>query len=132
MKRSGILNAELSALVAALGHNEILVVGDAGLPVPPGVRCLDLALVAGVPGFQQTVDALLLELVVDCAYANKEQRSAAPAAAAALDAAWPADVPLSRVSHAEIKLLSRKARAVIRTGEMTPYCNLVIRAGVPF
>lgn len=132
MKRSGILHAELSGIVAAMGHGELLVIGDAGLPVPPGVRCIDLALAAGVPRFQQAVDAVLSELVVERGVTNAEQPAAAPAAAAALEAGWPNGVPLERVPHPELKALAASARAVVRTGETTPYCNLVLVAGVPF
>lgn len=132
MKRSGILHAELSAVVAAMGHGELLVIGDAGLPVPRGVRCIDLALTAGVPGFQQTVDAVLAELVIERGLANAEQVTAAPAAARALNEAWPRGAPLERVPHAELKRLSAEARAVVRTGEATAYCNIVLVAGVPF
>ncbi len=132
MKRTGILHAELSALVATLGHGDTLVIGDAGLPVPAGVRCIDLAVSPGVPRFQQVVDAVLSELVVEKGLANVEQLEAAPAAAQELSAAWPGDVPLERVAHAELKAASRTAHAVVRTGETTPYCNLVLVAGVPF
>ena len=121
MKRSGILHAELSGIVAAMGHGELLVIGDAGLPVPPGV-----------PGFLETVTTVLSELVVERGLANAEQPLAAAAAAASLEAAWPAGVPLERVAHAELKRLSASARAVVRTGEATPYCNIVLVAGVPF
>lgn len=132
MKSGGILHAELSAIVAAMGHGDLLVISDAGLPVPPGVRCVDLALKIGVPGFQEAVEAVLSELVVERGLANAEQLAAAPAAAAALEAGWPSGVPLERVPHAELKRLSASARAVVRTGEATPYCNIVLVAGVPF
>lgn len=132
MKRTGILHAELSALVAALGHGDTLVIGDAGLPVPPGVPCIDLAVSPGVPRFQQVVNAVLTELVVERGLANVEQLEAAAAAAAELDTAWPAGVPLERVAHEQLKDASRTARAVVRTGETTPFCNLVLVAGVPF
>ncbi|HRQ10420.1 MAG: D-ribose pyranase [Trueperaceae bacterium] len=132
MKSGGILHAELSGIVAGMGHGDTLVIADAGLPVPPGVRCIDLALRMGVPGFQEAVETVLSELVVERGVANAEQPAAAPAAAAALEAAWPPEVPLERVSHAELKQLSAAARAVVRTGEATPYCNIVLVAGVPF
>lgn len=132
MKSRGILHAELSAIVAGMGHGDTLVIADAGLPVPPGVRCVDLALTAGVPGFQATVETVMSELVVERGLANAEQPEAAPEAAAALEAAWPAGVPLARVPHSELKRLSASARAVVRTGELTPYCNIVLVAGVPF
>lgn len=132
MKRSGILHAELSALVASLGHGDMLVIGDAGLPVPQGVRCIDLAVTPGVPQFQQVVNAVLSELVVERGMANAEQLSAAPAAAEELDAGWPAGVPLERIVHDQLKAASKNAHAVVRTGETTPYCNIVLVAGVPF
>jgi len=36
------------------------------------------------------------------------------------------------VSHDELKRLSHRARAVVRTGECTPYANLMLVAGVTF
>ena len=36
------------------------------------------------------------------------------------------------VSHEEFKQLSRKARAVVRTGERQPYCNIALVSGVTF
>lgn len=132
MKRDGILHAELARTVAALGHGDLLVIADAGLPVPPGVPVIDLALSPGVPGFHDAVRAVLSELVVEEGIANAEQPAAAPEAAAELEALWPEGVAFRRVSHPELKALSGRARAVVRTGEFTPYCNLVLVAGVPF
>ena len=48
MKRTALLNRHLSALVAELGHLDEITVADAGLPVPDGVRVIDLAVVAGL------------------------------------------------------------------------------------
>jgi D-ribose pyranase len=36
------------------------------------------------------------------------------------------------VTHAQLKELSRNARAVIRTGEATPYANVILYSGVIF
>ena len=48
MKRNPLLHSELSQVIASMGHGDVLVIGDAGLPVPPGVRRIDLALSQGV------------------------------------------------------------------------------------
>ena len=48
MKKTPLLNIALSRLIASLGHGDILVIGDAGLPVPPGVELIDLALGSGL------------------------------------------------------------------------------------
>lgn len=127
MKRGALLNAELSGLVAAMGHGDLLVIGDAGLPVPPGVRCIDLAVTGGVPGFFEVLDAVLSELVVE--------RSAA-AVEADPDLINRFSVRqigiLERLSHDDLKQASRNARAIVRTGEFTPYANICLWSGVAF
>ena len=61
MKKRGILNAQLAGYIAALGHRDLFMIGDAGMPIPKGVPIVDLALCGGVPTFVQTMDAVLEE-----------------------------------------------------------------------
>ena len=65
MKKTKLLNAALSHLVAQLGHNDTIVVGDAGLPVPPGVPCIDLAVMRGLPRIDLVLEALESEMQVE-------------------------------------------------------------------
>lgn len=65
MKKCGILNAQLAASIAALGHKDTFLIGDAGMPIPKGVPIVDLALCGGVPSFTQVLDAVLEETVVE-------------------------------------------------------------------
>jgi D-ribose pyranase len=132
MKKSGILHAELSRVVAGMGHHDMLVIGDAGLPVPKGVAVIDLALKAGVPGFLETLDTVLRELHVAEAVIDAEMETVSPGLASEFRAAWPSGVPLRAVPHAELQRLARDAKAVVRTGEFTPYANIVLVAGVLF
>jgi D-ribose pyranase len=132
MKKSGILHAELSRVVAAMGHHDLLVIGDAGLPVPKGVPVIDLALREGVPGFLETLETVLTELHVEEAVIDAEMATVSPTLAATFRAAWPSGVPLREVPHADLQSLARDARAVVRTGEFTPYANIVLVAGVLF
>lgn len=127
MKRTTLLHAELSGLIASFGHGDLLVIGDAGLPVPPGVRVIDLALTRGIPGIFDVLDAVLSELVV-------ERASLAEEAALDLRARFAerAIGPVALMSHAAFKDQSRQARAVVRTGECTPYANIALYAGVAF
>lgn len=124
MKKSGILNAELAQVVAALGHGDLLVIGDAGLPVPAGVRCIDLAVTLGVPGFLDVLDTVLDEMCVETAFRASE--------AAEIGAQMDARLTCTRMTHAAFKELSMQAVAVVRTGEATPYANVALRAGVAF
>ena len=67
MKRTTLLHAELSEVIARLGHGDLLVIGDAGLPIPDGPRRIDLAVSADVPRFQDVLAAVLAEMQVESA-----------------------------------------------------------------
>ncbi|WP_371365139.1 D-ribose pyranase [Sporomusa rhizae] len=131
MKKIGILNQPISEVIAGMGHGDMLVIGDAGLPIPPNVRRIDLALTAGVPAFLQTLEVILSELQVESAIIANETMAVSPVIFNGIKAAIKA-IPSSMVSHEEFKLLTKQAVAVVRTGECTPYANIVLKAGVTF
>jgi D-ribose pyranase len=127
VRETGLWHPRLAALVAGLGHTETIVVADAGLPVPPGVEVVQLAVTRGVPPFLAVLDAIAGDLVVEAATVATELTDAAVLAGiGALGA------PVDTVGHEEFKLRCRDARAVVRTGDATPYANVILRAGVPF
>jgi len=129
MKRQGILNEVLAGALARLGHTDLVVVGDCGLPRPPGVPVVDLALTFGVPTFRQVIDALHQEIVVEGIVVAQETSAHNEAVDALLRERFGEPV---RVSHDELKALSASARLFVRTGEATAYANVVLRCGVPF
>ncbi|WP_097866954.1 D-ribose pyranase [Streptomyces sp. rh34] len=129
MKKSGILNRHLAGALAELGHGDGVLVCDAGMPIPPGPRVIDLAFRAGTPSFAEVLDGLLDELVVEGATAAQEIREANPEAAALLDGHFPW---LELVPHDGLKALTSAARLVVRTGEARPYANVLLRCGVFF
>lgn len=134
MKKTPLLNVALSRLIASLGHGDKVVIGDAGLPVPPGVECIDLALTQGIPDFVSTLRVVLSEMQVESHVLAEEIFDRRPSALAALESLH-AEQALGRreqVSHEQFKVISREARAIIRTGECSPYCNIVLIAGVTF
>ena len=129
MKRHGVLNAPLSARLAELGHTDLVVVGDAGLPRPRGVPVVDLALVLGVPSFADVVRALADELMVEQVTLADEARTANAGVVELVrslfgEPEW--------VAHEHLKALSSSACLFVRTGEATPFANVVLRCGVPF
>jgi len=132
MKKTGLLHAELSRTIASMGHGDVLVIGDAGLPVPPGVPVIDLALRVGVPGFLETLEIVLSELHVERAVIDEEMATVSPAMSDAFHAAWPRDIALHSVPHAELQATATGAKALVRTGECTPYSNIVLVSGVVF
>lgn len=134
MKKTPLLNIALSRLIASLGHGDMVVIGDAGLPVPSGVELIDLALTHGIPDFVSTLRTILSEMQVESHVLAEEILLKRPPALEHLDALNAEGAMGQRrlLSHEEFKVLNRKARAVIRTGECQPYCNVVLVAGVTF
>jgi len=119
MKKTPLLNIALSRVIASLGHGDILVIGDAGLPVPPGVELIDLALTQGIPDFISTLRIVLSEMQVESHVLANEILLKQPLALTELNALT-AQAGLGErrlLSHDEFKQLSRQARAVVRTGE---------------
>ena len=62
MKNIGVLNIDISEVIASMGHMDMLVIVDARLPIPAKVRRIDLAVNKDVPGFIETVEAIAEEL----------------------------------------------------------------------
>mgnify|MGYP001941044022 FL=1 len=124
MRKSGLLNPALTSAVARLGHTDTFVIADYGLPIPREVPVIDLTLTFGIPTFADTLAALLDEVVVEAATiadtTPPEVRSLLPA------------VPLTEVSHDDLKREVARASFVVRTGSTTPFANVILRSGVPF
>ncbi|AMN51993.1 MULTISPECIES: D-ribose pyranase [Stappiaceae] len=136
MKRTKLLNRHLSKLVASLGHMDEIVLADAGLPVPANVGVIDLAVSPGIPAFFDVLEALADEMIVEQAVFADEASEDLVTQIEVRLAHWAADTgkPIEhvRMSHEDFKERCSKARAVIRTGECTPYANLILVSGVPF
>jgi D-ribose pyranase len=131
LKKIGILNQDISTVVAGMGHTDMLVVGDAGLPIPPQTRRIDLAVAQGVPGFMVTVQAIAEELRVEKIIVATETQHKSPEIYQALVALFK-DAQIELVEHEQLKKLCGAAAAVVRTGECTPFANVVLVSGVTF
>jgi D-ribose pyranase len=130
MKKQGVLNAALANVIAGMGHTDMLVVADAGLPIPPGVPLIDLAVRCGVPTFKDVLTAVANELQVEqILIASEVQQSVDPLPE--FGELFPG-IPLTSCPHEEFKQRTAHARAVVRTGECTPFHNVILQAGVVF
>jgi D-ribose pyranase len=132
MKKCGHLNREVSRVLARMGHTDSLVIADCGLPVPEGVECIDLSLSLGEPAFLRVLDSVLADFKVERAVFAAEANEHNPAVAARASSLSREEVQVDFVAHETLKQLARRARAVIRTGEATPYANVLLYSGVIF
>ncbi|MCU5378923.1 D-ribose pyranase [Bacillus cereus] len=131
MKKHGVLNSEIASVLASLGHTDTIVIADCGLPIPDGVKRIDLAVEIGKPSFldvlQVVVDDMAIEKVTlaeEVINNNEEVNKEIE-----LKLIEPA---FEYVSHEQFKEHTKKAKAIIRTGEATPYANVILHAGVIF
>jgi len=131
VKRTALLHSELSQVIASMGHGDMLVIGDAGLPIPDGPRRIDLAVARGVPRLSDVLQAVLSEMQVEAVVVADE---ALDAQTKGLPAWYPHSLGIApqTTSHEEFKRRTAKARAMVRTGECTPYANIILIAGVSF
>ncbi|WP_019614598.1 D-ribose pyranase [Psychromonas ossibalaenae] len=138
MKKTALINAELSYLVASLGHFDEITICDAGLPVPSQTQRIDLALTHGVPAFIDTAKVLLGEMQICGVILAEEFQQVSPDLHSALqeliakEQKQGKEISVSYISHEEFKGRTRESKAVVRTGECTPYANVIFQAGVVF
>ena len=131
MKKKGIINAQLAGLIAGLGHKDTFMIGDAGMPIPKGIEIVDLALCGGVPTFEQVMDAVLEETEIE-GYTIAEEIIAKNQRLLSYIRSKLPEAEERMIEHIQLKEESKNIKFAIRTGEFTPYPNIILRAGVAF
>lgn len=139
MKKSTLINADLTYLAATLGHTDEITICDAGLPIPDQVKRIDLALTEGVPRFIDTVRVMLSEVQIEGVIIAEEFATVSPEHHRELveelkleEQRCGKSISISYVSHEVFKAQTVNSRAIVRTGEFTPYANVIFQAGVVF
>ncbi len=132
-KSATMINPQLSRVISETGHTDLLVVTDAGLPIPAGSERIDLAYRQGAPAFLDVLDTVLGELVVEGATVSEEVAERSPHILQALRERFEGmGFEIDLIPHEEFKRLTLGARAFVRSGEFTPYANVILHAGVAY
>ena len=131
MKKIGIINQPIASIISGLGHTDKLVVADAGLPIPAGVNRIDLALKEGIPSFLETLEVILSEMQVESAIVASEIKEKNEKLEKKLIELL-GDTPIEYVAHENFKEETKSTRAIIRTGEFSPFANVILVSGVVF
>jgi D-ribose pyranase len=131
MKKTELINPPISVVIAELGHMDTLTIADAGLPIPKGVQRIDLALTKGIPGFVDTLRVVLSEMQLEKVIIAEEMKQISPDILAEIQDLIDG-ISVEFVPHQVFKDLTIQSRAIIRTGEFTPYANIILVSGVVF
>lgn len=131
MKKQGILNSHISEVLSRLGHTDMIVIADCGLPIPDHVERIDIALKKGSPSFLDTLYTIYDDMEIEKITIAEEMKCQNKKIHQDLISKFDG-TPIQYVSHEKFKEITKKAKAVIRTGEITPYANIILHAGVIF
>lgn len=133
MKRQGILNSDISRVLSYMGHTDRICIGDCGLPIPDEVERIDLALKFGVPTFMDTLKVVAEDMKIEKIVLAEEIKTQNPQVLSEVEALFAGqNIEVEFVSHVELKAQTNECKAVIRTGETTPYANIILQSGCIF
>ena len=133
MKKAGILNSDISRVLSYMGHTDCICIGDCGLPIPDEVERIDLALKFGVPSFMETLATVAGDMKIEKIVLAEEIKTQNPKVLGEVEALFAGqNMEVQFVSHVELKALTHGCKAVIRTGETTPYANIILQSGCIF
>ena len=135
MKKTELLNSRISAVVAEMGHTDQITIADAGLPIPSSVERIDLAVIRGLPTLLSVLKATLSELTIEKVIVASQFQEVSPLAYQEIVTLIHATNPqceIIAIDHEQFKLQSAQSKAIIRTGESTPYVNIILQSGVSF
>ena len=133
MKKAGILNSDISRVLSYLGHTDCICIGDCGLPIPDEVERIDLALAFGEPTFMRTLEIVAGDMKIEKIVLAEEIKTQNPTVLRQVEELFAGqNVEVEFVSHVELKERTFDCKAVIRTGEITPYANIILQSGCIF
>ncbi|HBU13325.1 MAG TPA: D-ribose pyranase [Clostridiales bacterium] len=155
MKKTGILNPQLAELVASMGHGDILMIGDRGIPFPQHEEtvCIDLSIKQGMPTVKDVMEVVLSELEIESVIMAKETKEKNPKnykefmdVLSGVKNCGNAIV-VEEIPHYDAKNLwlngapmdpdvidtwGREIKGVVRTGDFAPFSYIMLVAGVDF
>ncbi|WP_392559869.1 D-ribose pyranase [Orbus mooreae] len=139
MRKGSLLNSSICQTISKLGHTDAITIGDAGLPIPDSTHRIDLALTKGIPSFLQVLNIVVTEMQVEKVILAEEIKQYNPAIytqiieqITLLEQSQHNQIVIEFMSHEQFKVATANSKAIIRTGECTPYANIILQSGVTF
>ena len=127
MKKGILLNSCISEEISKMGHTDSIAIGDCGLPIPNETRRIDLALCKGIPSFIDTLKVVLSELKIEEVLIARETEEVSPDMFEEIKKQI-GEVKITFITHEDLKKQLKNCKAVIRTGEQTPYANIILNS----
>jgi len=147
MKTGGLLNSDLLSLLARIGHGDMIAITDRGFPFPLHslTKSLDLSVVRNIPRFLDVVKPVLEEFEFESVILAEEMmRQNVEIHRELVDlikkqSKNEKDININYMNHAKFKELVLHGAergdsmvCMVKTGEFSPYANIILTSGVPF
>lgn len=131
MKKEGVFNSKLSYYIASMGHKDMLTIVDMGYPIPKKADYVDLVLDKGKPSFIETLKIILKELEIEKIIIAKEMKENNSSNYKKTTELF-SNIEKEQITHEAFKELAKESKFFVRTGECTPYSNIILVSGVIF
>jgi D-ribose pyranase len=133
MTETGILNRDIAAEMAKLGHTDKLLIADAGLAIPNSTRVIDISLDKDVPTALETLRVILQNFSVEKIILSQATEEVSPSREKEFLSCFPSDTPCEIVPHPVLRdELTKEVKFAIRTGDFTANSNIIlVSAGGP-
>lgn len=130
LRKPRIINAELNHMLASMQHTDILLVTDAGFPIPSDAWVVDLSITRNfpdlVPVLEIVSEVFMAERLIYADYVPAHN----PNLYQELERLF-RDCTHETVTHEEMMSgVARKAKGIVRTGGYEPWGNIALVAGV--
>lgn len=135
MKKTGILNSDISRVLSYMGHTDTICIGDCGLPIPEVTERIDLAVRFGSPSFMEVLEVVSEDMVIEGVILAEEIKTLNPTLLSQIQELIEKrnlKLEIQFISHTQFKEQTKRCKAILRTGETTPYANIILAAGCIF
>ncbi len=130
MNRNKLLNAQLAHAIASMGHGDLMIICDAGFPIPSSAWRIDLAISPDVPDLETVLTPIADNFIAEkVSWADTLPVHNAPLLEK-VKRLFP-DAEHAPVKHeAILGEMAAKAKVIVRTGAFDPWGNILLYSGV--
>lgn len=135
MRNDRILHPQLAAALATLGHTDIVLVTDAGFPIPHNANRIDLGFWPGMVDVLDILRVLRKEIFVEEVHFASEVRDCHPQLYSEVQKIYTGSgAEFATASHERLcHELAHQAKVIIRSGSFNPWANFALVASTdPF
>ncbi|MDQ2732462.1 MAG: RbsD/FucU family protein [Armatimonadota bacterium] len=128
MIQTGILNPAINSLLSRVRHTNLLVIADRGFPYWPALETVDISLIDDVPSVLQVFEAIRRNFEIGKVWMAEEFLAVNSAETQERLTGALAGIPVHHQPHVEFKKRVPGAIGLIRTGDTTPYANMILES----